>query len=269
MFRRLIYLLLFFAAASGIRAEINININDTTLVRGIDYRIPVYADLNESEGGELEIGLRYSGVMLHIKSVAAGTQYLMQCDPPQYSTDLSIPERAALTVACGDLSAGAGELFAINLEGLAGPDTLTWLVVEYVKINGEIVSDLPDSALITIPGSPVQQTFPENIGLCYPNPFGYEARIPFSISKTTDVSFYIYNLAGEKIQQIPGENDRLRYHIIDSEGNSQEGQEKIELARGKYTLYFEPDILRMSMGMYVVIMKTESGVYRTNFMYIR
>ncbi len=269
---KLLRLFLFFLLIPFVTlAKPVLNLNDTIVNRGIISQIPIYGSFTETNTSNLEIVLEFDAILLDIKSVTGGDDFVMKCSEPELEINMDNVSQSSVTISCDNIQQIDNGIFCIiNVEGLAGPDSITQIKPIKITVNGQ---DIVDTELrtgqITIPGTPVFQTYPENIGNNYPNPFFEETRFPISIHEPTNVKFYIYTNDGRFILSNEKQNDMLILSFYKNKTEIPISNLNDKLERGFYILKLSPDNMRFASGEYYLIMVTKLGVYYKNFMYFK
>lgn len=256
----------------NLKSQNLIEFSDTTLFRGNQAEIPIYGSVNKSNIKSIEITFEYNALNLDIKSVYGNTDFAMKCLTLVSNNNMIDLINSKFTVFCNDVqNVSNGIICKIIVEGLAGPDSVTFLTPKSIKINDTIVSDvILQEGKIRIPGEPVDQQYPEGIGKNYPNPFNESTTFPLSINYKTMVSFNIYTTDGRFILSNEYANDMLELSFFDNRHNKIPITNlKSPLERGNYELRLNPDHMRFASGEYYLIMITEDKVYHRNFIYLK
>ncbi|MFH1049800.1 MAG: hypothetical protein V1779_02590 [bacterium] len=252
-------------------SQTSVYFNDTLINRGIISQIPIYGNISEANISNLDIILEFDAISLDIKSVSGSSDFIMKCPNPKYKLDMDNVSKSSMTISCNDIQAEKDGIFCIlNLEGLAGPDSNTIIKAVKIMVNGqEVTNSVLNNGKITISGLPVYQTYPENIGNNYPNPFFEETRFPISIHEPTKVRFFIYTNDGRFILSNEEPNDMLKLSFYKNKTEIPISNLNEKLDKGFYILKLSPDNMRFASGEYYLIMITNLGVYHKNFLYFK
>jgi len=248
-----------------------ISINDTTLKRGEIAEILIYADINLDTAKSLTLFLNFNALDIDIKSVAGNENFIMQCLNPIYDIKMNKFTDAKLTINCNKLDFNNKNILCkLIVEPLSGPDSVTYIKIDSIKINDKIQNDYEfKNAEIKIPGEPVFQDFPEGIGNNYPNPFQDFTVFPVIINKETKVQFIVYSLTGEFIISNKDLNNMLEVTFYNNDFEIPIITLNEKLQRGYYKIKLKPDVNQFSSGVYFFIMMTDNKVYHKNFVFMK
>lgn len=248
-----------------------VQINDTTINRGVISEIQIFGSLTESNINDLKIIIEFNALMLDIKEAKGSDTYIMKCPQISLNFDTYNITKTSMTISCNDVQPKENGVFCnLQVEGLASSDSILLIKPIKLLVNGNEVENLETRiGKITIPGTPVFQTFPENIGNNFPNPFFEETSFPISIHEPTKVKFYIYTTDGRFILSNEQPNDMLKLSFYKDKTEIPISDLNEKLERGFYRLKLLPDNMRFASGEYYLIMLTKLGVYYKNFMYFK
>ncbi len=219
---------------------------------------------------EIKIKFRYNALLLDIKKITGGQDFAFTDGEITFDNNMAILDSAILTISGVNVQPVENDTICIvELEGLAGPDSIAILEPVEMLINGEEPSNINYLPGILRIGDPVFQRFPENLGTNYPNPFNFNTKFPFSINKKTKVKFYIYSLDGSLVQEIPHSSPIIEYYFFDSNGKPIKDALNSGFERGKYEIELIPVNRKVAKGIYFMIMETSKKVYHRTFIFMR
>jgi hypothetical protein len=268
LFIALFSLLILFTAQYAV-GEVNISVPDTVLTRGIVYSIPIKCTITDPNVQSIQIVFSYNAYIIDIKNANGGPNFVMNCQPPDFSNDLTVINTATTTVTCGSIATNpSGTLLSLNIEGLAGPDTICRLYVDKVFLNGSEVQFVSNIGNLIVPGEPIFQTSQQSIGQNYPNPFNYWTKFDFSIADSTKVEFRVYNLDGRQVEFTGNINGMFVINKIANNVSIPVDLHSV-LSQGNYTLTFTPDSYQLGSGVYFLTMKTVSGDNSSSFVFVK
>lgn len=249
---------------------LEVSIRDTTIDRGIRSSICTWFNPPGSyTGGKLYLEYTFNANVLNIDTVHY-KDINPFVDSVSVEIDLSDLNNAILKISFdekGNLGLAGLCLF---VEGLAGADTVTMLTPTKIVIDDiEIKDVIYKAGKITVKSPSVIPGITEGLGQNRPNPFSDWTTFPFGLNKDSEISFSVYGISGRKLFDDDNINKIFRVQIINEQGEQLQDYEGITFKRGNYTLSLQPYSWELSSGTYFILMKTNSGVYKTNFMYIK
>lgn len=252
--------------------DIEITINDTTIQRGGSNRIPIYFQSKSGLTGDIEFIFNYNAYVINIKDTNLTAPTNPFIDDVKMFNDLSDISNAKLTIKAkfiGSLGLAGGG-FYLEVEGLAGADTLTQFTPISVILDGNRIEDTKfNSATIIVRSSSVVPGITEGLGLNRPNPFSDYTSFNIGLNKESTIHFSIFSLGGRKVLDQDNLLEAFRISLINESGENITNFNTNKIPRGNYKLTIQPYSWMLSAGAYAIILTTESGVYKTNFMYIK
>ena len=262
---------LFFFQFNFLNAKVKIIIPDTTVRIGNKISLELIGDLDENNINSIEIMLDFNAYNLDIKSAKGDSNYVIKCLNPAYTIDMDNIINSKMDIFCDDIQTINNGVFCkLEIEALSGPDSVTKINVDYIKINGKTISDAEITAgNIKIIGESIIQNYPEGLGLNFPNPFFDKTKFQISISKSTKVEFQIYSIAGQFILSNKLEENMLKLSLVKSNQEIAITSLNELLSRGDYYLTLRPDRTRFASGEYYLLMSTDNGSYTTKFIYMK
>lgn len=254
-----------------LNAKVKIFIPDTTVKTGDKFSLQLKGDLEEKNINSIEIKLDFNAYNLDIKSAEGDTNYALKCLNPAYSFDLNNLANSKMDIFCDDIQIINNSIFCtIYLEALSGPDSLTTITIDYIKINGKTIEDAElKPGTIKIIGESIMQNYPEGLGLNFPNPFNDFTKFQISISKSTKVKFQIYSLSGKYLLEDNLKKNMLKLSLVKNKQEIPITSLNEVLSRGNYYLTIQPDGTRFANGEYYLLMSTDQGSYSKKFIYLK
>ncbi|MFA5511852.1 MAG: hypothetical protein WC313_05330 [Candidatus Kapaibacterium sp.] len=247
---------------------LEVSVPDTSINRGGINNIGIKIDALDVEGRIIESVFEYNAYVLDIKDHFETEDAIL--DSFRVTSDLTNIEKAILTVKLYFKQNIQSTVANIFVEGLAGADTTTVLKPVKVLIDD---SDFSESVFregrINVKSFAVVPGISEGLGQNRPNPFSDYTTFPFGINKDSEINFSVFGLSGRRILDDSGINKIFKVLITNEQGETIEDYNGVLLKRGNYTLTLQPYSWELSSGAYYIVLKTESGVYKTNFMYIK
>jgi len=227
----------------AVLAESTIVVPDTALWQGQRAILPVWSQLHLVENSApLKLVLLYSAHRLRMLR-AFPDSLSGFCSTLSFHDTLLSGDTGRLELICTP-SVEIGEyrgVFAwLELEVLAGRDTLAWISPLELLGNGTPLSVSGRGGRIRILGGPpVEPVGMEGVWVGAANPFREELVLRYSVARSGRVAFRIFSLSGKEIPVEPS---------------------AVEVPRmGTYTLRFRFPPWEVASGGYVVQMVTESG----------
>ncbi|MES2766025.1 MAG: T9SS type A sorting domain-containing protein [Bacteroidota bacterium] len=216
--------------------------------------------LPASTTSTINLRLSYPPNRLAFKEVTGGTSP-GGCMSPTVVVEPVSPlngNYAFLTVSCSDVQRSDNDaIFMIYFRVLAGQDTLALIEPRTLILNSDTVRDAERSPGVIKfdKGEPlVFPTYPEGLFLGSSNPFLDEIRLVYIIDTFTPVRFKIFDHLG-------------RIVFEDDLGTQERGIYNYSISTYKENTRWLNS--NQSSGMYIVIMETNSGVYRRKLMFLK
>lgn len=247
-----------------------IEIKDTVLYRnGSTYILPVYSNISLQSVQNLKLKIKFNHLLVDITGIQAGSEYGIKETNSFFSINTENFIESYLEITASDFNSDySGILFGIQLETLAGPDSIAIISPIEITINDEIntaISLLQGKIMI---GLPVYPIINEGIQEIFPNPFAYKGTVQFSIKDDTYVKFFIYSSNGRLIGSIPGET-AFKYDFYDKKNNHIPEIKNYNFTRGYYKFTFEVINWKFSSGLYTLVMETNRGVYEAKLLLLK
>lgn len=266
--------ILYFSFSCNLLSQVNVNINDTTIYRGenLKVKIPAFAkDIPNQNINELRIVFLFQSQIIDIFSASGNDNTIMK-QPKILFANYAPVDSARITIIDSNVTAPISKdtLCFLEIEGLVASDSIAYLSIEKIFINGIETKIVTKPAIIKVLGPPIFKILPEGFGQNYPNPFYHDTNIRFNLKDSTKVEFLLYSTAGEFIESSVENNQYVQYNFFNySKGIPIDYQQNMKLPKGEYLLKIIPLDYKFASGAYYIIMKTESGIYTKSIMYFK
>lgn len=262
-----IILILYFLTQFAVSQEITIeNIN---VQRGITYRIPVKIDYS-SDIKDFELKIKYNALLLEIKSIKGGPEFVIQDDDIYFYKDQTDFENSEIGMLSNNIAGSKGNLCEIEFEALAGPDSIAFFIPYELNINNDIIDAQFNSGKITI-GNPVYPIAKNSISLIYPNPVNYQGSLDIQVQTESEFALRIYSLDGTSAMQFPSKSviaDEM--YILDLSNNQKLNfSPGDKLPKGSYRFVFTPRKWFWSSQNYYLAVKIGADEFLTRFIIIK
>ncbi|NLO19783.1 MAG: hypothetical protein GX121_07915 [Ignavibacteria bacterium] len=265
---KFIAILLLTSSSLGL-AQIRIDFSDAAFPRAKKANIFVEAEGNFDAVNEIKIVLKYNSYVIDILKITGSEKHIIGCSEPDLIRKFDKIDSATIEFSCNEINAKAGKrLFDIEIEGLASPDSLTYIFIESIYFDGKKqVLGFQKNSKILVQGSSIFQQI-EGMGLAYPNPFFDKIYIPFALSKESNVDFYIYSASGSLIFDKSAIGKEI---IIRSESGNVSGNIDLNkaLEKGRYIIEFAPRSWSFSTARYYFLLKTDRDIYSSILLYVK
>jgi len=237
-----------------------IEIPDTLIPRGSIYKLPVKGSF-DSKATNVKFILLFNSRIIDIKSALGSNNYVLKCSTPAISFNFDNLDSSYAEISCDSVQTNSNDTICmLNVEGLVGPDSITYLQPYKLYINGtEVINFDNKKSKITVPGYPIERKQSEFLGMSYPNPSYGLIYFPFEVLNKTNIKFSIYDLSGNVIADSKTDNDFFKLLVS---GSFQQVNSSID--KGKYLLSYEP-FLWLSCGNYFLVMQTDKNIFNKSF----
>lgn len=263
-----IIILLFLSTFSTLFAQ-TVTIPDTLAQRGVIHKIPVFLEYDENIEQTL-LKIDFNAFLLDVKSVKAGTGYLINEEEVSFSQDISDLENSYITINSSNISGSSGKLCEIEYEALAGPDSVAYFIPTELSINSNVIDADFNEGRISI-GEPVFPVTKNTISDAYPNPVQNTTGFDIVINDPGTIEIKIFSLNGGLVAEYPL-NSRTDFEFLlmnTSTGVPLILDEGEILQEGKYRLRFNPFPWNWSAQIYVVVARLGNEVYQSKFLIIK
>ncbi len=259
-------ILLLFLGFTNLFSAGFVSIQDTTLIHsGTNSRIPVYSNVDFSQVNNAKFTFKFNGLLLNIKGVYAAEENGCKEAGSSFTVDLTNLKEATLEVTATQFNpTNNGILFSIELETLAGQDSIAFLTPSEITLNDVIDNSIELKAGRIKIGLPVYLIINEGIQEVYPNPFYFNGTVNFSIRDDSKINFKVYSLNGKLIGSIPG-NDGFKSWFYDKSNNLILILQ-LYIHRGYYKFIFEIIDWKFIFRTIFPCLETVHGTYETKLL---
>lgn len=226
--------------------------SETILRYGQTTRIVVSGALDAGTSGTVRLSFAYPPTVIRIRQVVGDASYALKC-PNVRIVSNTVTDRttATLVVECDNVAeASTGLLCAIDVEGLAGPDTIGTLNPLELVVNGQVQGDAAlTSGTVRVQGGPGGGTVPLVEGILgnYPNPFRDMTRIEYAMEGPGLAHFTVRDMSGRMFVKL----------------------DPIQSDAGLQSFELRPEAWELSSGAYLLQMTTDRGTYFHSFMIMK
>jgi hypothetical protein len=249
-------------------AQVIVNIPDQEIPQGKAYYIPITGTIQDADLKSISISFEFDAHNIDIKYAIGRENYAIKCDTAKPIFNFDDLEHATATINCSDLRAVENDTICMLLvEGLAGPDTLTTLTINEIKLNGGVLSDAEiNDGKIKVPNRIGFKDI-TRIGYNFPNPFAEQTWFKIQLDYDTKLKFYVYSSLG-RLALESGKNEWMKLSRVEGGSHSEITDWDQELDKGKYELKLEIPV-DFPSGGYHMIMVTEKDVFEKSFMFLK
>jgi hypothetical protein len=251
-------------------SQTKIEIIDTTINRAIINQIPVYGYLDKLEDGQLEICIEFNSLVLDIKNAKTDNNTIFS-DINDFKIELNNYFNSLITIKSNNYKKNTfGILFYLDVEGLAGGDTLSMLKINCLKLNGnDIIISILKEGKIIVNSSIVNPKIIEGISQNRPNPFSEETSAIISIANNTNINIKVFSLDGKKVLNKDNSEYGLEIFIYDFNNNLIKDYQNHIFQKGEYKLVIKNNYSNISSGAYYLVMTTNSNIYKLNLLLVK
>ena len=272
LFKRILLLVVaFLSLLLGARSEVSISIPDSTLERGMIYKVSATGTINENNINDIKIYVRYNSKVLNISTVTGGNSSALKCDTPTVNIDYTNLDSTIAEISCNNMqNILNGNIFTMNIEALAGWELKSELTITKVIVNGiEVSNAIIKNGILSVIGNQIYPKQTEGLGQNYPNPLQTSTKLPIYIEKRSRVNFKIFSTDGTTV--VTRQNNPYMFKLVSNVNGILKPIDTNEdvLEPGPYLLEFIPDINEFSCGPYYLLMTTDKGAYNQNILYLK
>jgi len=233
--------------------------------------LPVRGTIDKTPLSQLRISFKYDSRTIDISKANGNQNYVMKSELPSSQKSFPRLDSAGLVVSDNNLQPlSDGIICTLELEGLAGPDSISYILPEKVEINGVTIADAElIGGRIRVVNTIVYPAILESLGDNYPNPFDNFTWVPFSLKSTSKVRFMLYHPDGALIEDSWNTNLNVDFEYFDYNGSPISFEPGESLQRGYYYAKLTPVQWLFSSTAYYIIMMTDGGVYQKTMMYLK
>lgn len=272
MIRNIIITLIALLNTVALIAVNRVEVPDTIVYRGVDNRVSIRikGSLDVSNADSVRIRFTYRSDLLEIREAIGGNNFIFGNDEPQTDKDFTVVTNAVLDVKDSKIIAnGTDGYFDLIIEGLAGPDSIAYLLPSQIFINGSEAELSAKQGTIIVRGAPVFLVPWEGIGQNYPNPFSNMTKVVFSLKFDSPIEFKVFTYLGESIKVGNNDADNIKFKVSTINGNPIDPVPGYIYEKGEYILEINPDYYSFSSGPYFLQMVTRTGVYSNSMMFLK
>jgi hypothetical protein len=269
-FNFIIFILIIIFGKINSFSETTISILDTSIPRGAIYKIPIYVTTDITDLSNLKVKLSFNAYVIDIKSAQGGDSLIMKCPTADTLHDYLYLDSAIITISCSNnQTINNGILCSLQIEGLAGPDSLSKLKIEKLYINDVEPSNvIYSSGVVKVTEPIVIPHIPEGMGINYPNPCSSEIKFQFSIDVPTKVNFSLYSDDGRQMASYDFSKS-FKLFFKQQTGTVEITDLNSTLQQGNYELEFRFNNYNFASGVYYLRMKTDKNIYSSGFVIIK
>lgn len=248
--------------------QINLTVRDTVINRGNLNLIPISGKISVAEKKTLKIRIKFNAIVIDIKKAYGQANTAIIDAEPQVNINLDDLENAYIDITTDNYkNTDNGVICYLETEGLVAPDTITTLVPQVISLGDTVPNSVVTSGKVIVSGMPIFLAENESLENNFPNPFIERTTFKFRILKDSQVRFKIYSPEGRKVFDLQEYNENAKYKITDNQGNQIVNPESYTFTKGEYHLELTPIPWKFASGAYFMIMETDNGAYKTNFLY--
>jgi hypothetical protein len=230
---------------TAIAQGLHIIIPDTSAGQGNRIFLPIQIR-NASTAMDLALSFEFPANRIAIRSARTSDNTLFPCPTPLANLSVS-GEKGQFTLNCSEYPRAAnGLLLYIETEILAGRDSAGTILVKGIRSGGMDTPFTQQGGTFVFSDPAIIPTPAEGIGECFPNPFIFTTRIPYTIAKETVVHFGLFDVKGRLVYDFETFSQKPGNHVFEL---------RVE----------NPD--NFASGAYTVRMQTDNGVYNTNILH--
>lgn len=242
-----------------------ISISDTIIYQGENHKakIPIIGTINKQTIQSIRLVIIYDAYGLSINNVIGKNNFMMRSEKPFFFNNLEKLDSAKLEIYDNNVQTLTNDTICIlEIEGLVSFDSIAYLKIDKIFIDEIEQNDfIPQIAKIKIIGTIIQPKFEEGLGDNFPNPFYSDTKIPFVVNNTTKIRFIMFTFLGEIIQDSWDDDNSIVLRYYDKNGEISGVTPNYLFKRGDYILHINPISWRFASGIYILMMKTDFGVY--------
>lgn len=269
-FIKLFFILFITGFVSLFSQSIDVSVRDTVIERG---KTDSYAYINiKTEGisaSSLSLDLIFNANVLDFKK-GTYTSNIGNLKSLTVDCDLSDLQNSVLKLQIEPNDNISDLSFGVPCEGLAGNDTITMLTPSKIIINNiEYSINNSQPGKIIVRSSIVIEGITEGLFQNYPNPFSLSTIFPFGLNKDSKIILKAYSLNGRKIIDAQNFDKIFNVEVISQSNEVFDNYLEVTFKRGNYKLNINPLSWELSAGVYLIVLETGTGAYKSNFMFIK
>lgn len=227
---------------------VNFSLPDTTVRQGTIIEYPVFLQMTgKGANNTCIVNISVPRKRVNLIDALSKPGTLFSCKKPTITFLSESATEKNFSITCSNpLIDTIGILLYLRLEILAGRDTNAEIEVQSFQIGDSLTNFNQIGGSFSFSDPPIVQAKAEGMEMNIPNPFSYSTSFDYFIGKSGNVEFSLFNSQGKLVQQFPTEFKNA----------------------GKYTFNLLVDNpMDFSSGVYVIRMKTESGLYHMSMVH--
>ncbi len=276
-----LYLLLFIGFCFSISAysQNKIEMQDSTLLVGERYLLPVYANLKVQKGDTVRVIIRaIKGLRFGYNLFTYGnSNSLMDSLGPFNSENKLFKSSTSFDSSQVDISfivsnPNALKLFDLELYTSAGKDSTDTIIPAELYINGKFTKFTAKKGIYKF-NSFIYKRNEDRLEYSYPNPFTERTIVNFTLSKDSDVKFKLFSENGRLIDELPNTQNEIEYYLreagADSNNSSKpfiNGVSTFKLEKSTYELTLLRTF-KLAAGGYVLVMLNDDKASSIKLLY--
>lgn len=226
-------------------AQVSVNLNDQVVARGEDliFNLPCVLPSSLNKLDSVRLVLSYNPSLYFPRFATGGAPRIMLCPMPALTVTPLTRTTGRLSLSCTLVqrpTTDTTSFCAIMFTSLVAADSVGIISLDSVYFNNQSIPITgKKNAVITVRQTVgLAVTFTNVLGQNYPNPVAQTTTFDYAVSEDTPVHFALYDLSGRLITEYP----------------------EIQRSRGAYTFEMKLSAAVISNGVYLVRLKTNSGV---------
>ncbi len=260
------FLILIIGFAFGCLCKTSANeifIADTTLRPLYPAVIRVRGSL-DIPADSVEINLKYNKTQLNIINVFSDENNIfMEPVLKFYSIDAN-PDSIILVIKSKRINSAGKDFCNIKLSALFNQDSIFQLKPTNLIINGKKADSTFKTGNIRL-----LKTIKSEISFAYPNPFGYETKVGFTLFDEKEVSINIYNSSGRMVKNIDKNYEYPEFIFLDSESQVIRFHPEEKQTKGRYYMNWQPKIGFWPSGVYYIVFNIGGEIFQTNVILVK
>jgi hypothetical protein len=263
----LILIIIFVYGSISKTAANDIFIADTTLSRQYPAIIRLQGSL-DSLADSVKIVLNYNATQLNIIDVFSDENNIFMEPVLNFYKWGPSFDNYQLVITSKKINPNGKYFCNIKLQALISQDTIFKLEPSDLVVNG-IKSTATFKTGNFLVKNPIQVTNKSEIGYFYPNPFKYETKIEFTLSKDSDVSINLYNTYGQVIKTIDKNYESPEFLFLNSGNQIFRFNPNEKLQKGRYYMNWQPRQEIWASTAYYIVFNIGGEIYTTNLILAR
>lgn len=229
-----------------VSAQVSIAVPDTVFgdIRPDNVVLSIAGELPATSNVRLKF--TFDASRIHIKNISGGTGKIIGCFTPVFS-EIAGESNGILEIRCDSISGGAGKLFDMTVQILAGLDSVARVIPDSVYIDDAPRKFQSKIGTISIADERVKQVIAEGIEQNSPNPFNLNTDFYYNIDTDTPVHFRIYSAIGQLMRDYA----------------------PFQQTRGRHRFFINVEPGEFGAGAYYLTMTTKKGAYISHLLCLK